>query len=364
MQSASQLPSPGSRTLAQWWRQLQPYRPGALWIGYTYLHRIESTVRASQPRKLEPLARLILQALKLEPKSGSCCAAGECLHRLQERLQLPNAVLRQILVGLEKEVLVQENLGENWTITERGQRALDHYEYLVEQDERRIFPFLERVDERGHRVLPPHYAPLGECPSTPWHVQNGEGFDPTLLVDSMHRPLLWKQEFGFPADVEPIDPPSGSVAMPPWRDVIIDRPEQALLALTLPADASKLLGFAVRVESWMLLDAVPVLQLPLTAAQELWPALRADLDPVVLKEAWLAWCRQRSFPIGEASSCELSYQPGHLEVQAPERFLQRLRSARSDVFKGESWLLLGEGHLRPAVVLQVRARSRADAGSH
>jgi hypothetical protein len=359
MQSASQLPYPGSRTLAQWWRQLQPFQPSAYWVCYVYVHRIEATVRMAQNRRIEPLARLLLQALRLEPAASPCCGQGECLHHLQQRLQLPAAVLHRILLSLEQDALIEAKSQGSWTTTERGLRALELQEYPIVGHQRWVFPFVERVNDRGRRLLPPHYLPLAECPCSPWQVEAGETFEPVLLPESLSQPLSWKQEFGFPSGVEQVE----VAASPLWRQVIVDRPEKALLMLVLPRGERELLGFSVRVENWTLLDE-PALRLSLPPAQALWPVLRESPETGALREAWVGWCRQRSLPVGEAEACELTYQPGHLDVQAPERLLQRLRSARSDVFKGESWLLLGEGHLRPAVVLRVHARSRADAESH
>ena len=42
-----------------------------------------------------------------------------------------------------------------------------------------------------------------------------------------------------------------------------------------------------------------------------------------------------------------------LRVQAPPRFLERLHALRSDVLKGEAWLLVGTGHLRPVARIEI-----------
>ncbi len=354
MPSSSQLPFPGSRTLAQWWRQLQPVHPRALWVGHLYLHRLEAPVRSARRVKLDPLAHLVLQALSLEPAASACCGDAVCAERLPERLHLPAAVLHQILNTLQKDALVQQ-AGGGWITTERGRQGLQQQEYPVERQERRVFPFVERLDEQGQRRLPPQYLPLGECPATPWHVQESEQLDPALLMEAVRQPPAWKQEFGFPGDVAEA---GAEVASASWRRVLVDRPEQVFLALA--QCGTEVLGFAVHVDSWALADT-PVLRLPLTAAQSVWPLLREKPETGLVREAWLGWCRQRSLPMGEADASELSYHLDRVEVRAPERLLHRLRSARSDVFKGEAWLLLGTGPLRPAVVLQMHSRTRADA---
>jgi hypothetical protein len=364
MQSASEFPFPGGRALGPWWRQLQSFHPDAFWVGYVHVHRVEAAARSMQVRPLDPLHRLVLQALSFERAPASCCAAAECFHHLQERFHLPVAVLRQLLLHLQKEGLVQEHPGASWAVTEQGKQVLGGHEILGEKSARRRFAFVERVDERGRRILPPHFIPLAECPGSPWHVQEAEHFDLSLLRDTPRRSSAWKQEYGFPLDVLEIESADPGAAAPGWRSVIADRPEQLLLALiaTRAEGTAALLGFAARPEQEALSDK-PVLRLPLAAAQALWPSLTAEPEPGLLPEAWLSWCRQRNLPTADAEACEVGYRSGRLEVRAPERLLHRLRSVRSDVLKGESWLLLGDSFLRPAVALQVHSQSRADVDS-
>ena len=38
------------------------------------------------------------------------------------------------------------------------------------------------------------------------------------------------------------------------------------------------------------------------------------------------------------------------------RLIERLRAARSDVFKGEAWLLVGDGYMRTAVQLTIKQK--------
>jgi hypothetical protein len=356
MQSASQLAYPGSRTVAQWWRRLQQLQRGALWVGHAYLHRIEALARTTQPRPLEPLPRLLLQTLCRE-QSTPCCGKGECIRRLEELLHLPGAILRQVLHEMQRQGLVEQGAAGSWTASERGRQVLDCAQVPSERWERRIFPFLERVDRHGRRAAPPHYAPCGEGPANAWQVPDEQHFDPRLLDESLSQATAWKERFRFPAEVDKIEGTTGTLA--PWRHVLVDRAERIFLALVAPTEpGADLLGFAVRTESWALEESAPVLRLPLAAVAEIWPALAGVPEPSALQEAWVSWCRERSLPLAEAEACALSYRPGCLEVQAPERLLQRLRAARSDVFKGESWLLLGQEYLRPAVALQVGAQAR------
>lgn len=354
MDRASSLSFPGSRTLAQWWRRLQPHRPRALWVGYWYLHRVEAPFISHRHVPLEPLARLLLQALALE-QPEACCGRGECLRRLQARLHVPGAVLQQMLRGLEHDALVAGD-AHGWSATEHGRAASEHDECVQKLTERRIVPFAERPDAEGRRLLPPHFLPVAECAAVPWMVGDEERFDPALLAECLAQPVRWKEAIGFPADAVRLD--DGAEPDAEGRGVIVDRPERAFLAVTL-TDADELLGFAATPTGWELADE-PALRLPATA-RSAWPALAEAPDEADLAEAWAVWCRQRSVPPAETAACRLRWAGGHLDVMAPPRLEQRLRDARSDVFKGEAWLLLGAAHVRPAAALRLHTAARADA---
>src|SRR5262245_6524901 len=108
MDRASSLIFPGSKTLAGWWRQLAPYQPLALWVGYAYVHRIEATVQVLTARPLEPLAALVLQAIDVEQSAGAKVGAPE----LADRLRLPEAILQHVVRGLIDAGLL--SLADGW----------------------------------------------------------------------------------------------------------------------------------------------------------------------------------------------------------------------------------------------------------
>jgi hypothetical protein len=353
MQSAAQLTFPGSKTLAQWGRHL-PRQRGAVWVGYLHLHRIEATVRVVRQRSLEPLAGLLLRVLAAD--SAPCGEVSQL-----RRLPLPEALLHQGMRWLEQEGLIETRGAACWAATERGKQVAQTGEMAAPQWERRTFPFVERIDGQGRRLQPPHYVPCGPGPALAWQVSEQQRFDAAMLDDSVAQPPAWKQAFQFPGDVDS----TAARSLPAWRRVIIDEAEQLFVVLVLPEAATggsgEVLGFAVRVDHWALADA-PLLRLPQHAAVTLWPALATAPDMSKLRGDWLGWCRERGFPSAEAEACTVAYRAGHLDVAAPERLMQRLRAARSDVFRGDSWLLLGHDYLRAAVLLQVRAQARAASG--
>src|SRR4051812_913572 len=141
MDRASALPFPSSRTLAGWWRQLQPHAPRGLWVGHAYLHRIEAPVRTVRRRPLDPLAAQLLRALTLAPAASSC-PRPECVQALEGRLHLPAAILRHHLRDLAQDGLVAWTADRGWSLTPAGHDALDHGEHRHQTEERRVFPFV------------------------------------------------------------------------------------------------------------------------------------------------------------------------------------------------------------------------------
>jgi hypothetical protein len=341
MDRASSLIFPGSKTLAGWWRQLAPYQPRALAVGYGFVHRIEAAVQVQVEQPVEPLARLILQAISLT--SGGDAGAAE----LGAQLRLPGVVVHHALTHMHTNGLLAM-AGERWRPTERGRHALQHGAVGVRAAARRVFPFLERLDSSGQRVAAPHFVPLAECIGAPWPVDERHQFEVAALQRDITAPPANKQASGFPLDVEALaDGPD----LENWQRVVVDRPERVMLVLLAGKDEVQ--GLAVKVDGWALFERTPVVRLP-APAEALWPETPTA---AVCQEAWRGWCKQRQLPIGEVDACALAYQPPRLEVQAPARLLQRLQAAKSDLFRGEAWLLVGDGYLRTAALLAVRANA-------
>jgi len=339
MDRASSLIFPGSKTLAGWWRQLLPCQPQAFWVGYGYVHRIEAPVNVLRAQPVELFTHLVLQALALD-RADSVGATG-----LQKRLGLPAAVVQRVLVGMESDGFVVRSGALGWRISDLGADALRNQHYHRPAQERRVFPFLERLDSSGQRLGSPRYVPLGECVATPWQVDDPHRFDVAWLRTVIEQPREADDGSAFPADVQSL---VNSAATEPWKQVIVDRPERVLLLLV--KSAAELLGFAVKIDGWTLCDQTPALRLPAAAlAPDLVPSVSSD----VWHEAWRNWCRERQLPLNEVEACAISYRAPRLEVLPPPRLLQRLQAAKSDLFKGDAWLLVGDGYVRQAAQLTV-----------
>ena len=291
MTVASPLVFPGSRTLASWWKQLVPLQPQALWTGHLLLHRVEALAALQLVAPLDPIGRFLLKALALTGRGS--------LVDLEQNLHLGLPLLRQLLRHLGSEQLVMPEAGETWSLTALGRQALEQDSYPRIQTERRAFYFVE--NERPPQ--PPHFLSLRTQPATlAWPIIDGWRFEPSHLRDCVARPVVWKQQFGFPLEVQQIvgaepgrDPPA--LAAPAWQRVIFDRPERMVVAVVLaPAgdERERLLGFSVQPEGWILQTAEPAFAVE-ADWQEVFPDLAVDPPLDQWRQAWRAWCQPRGY---------------------------------------------------------------------
>jgi hypothetical protein len=335
---------PGGRTLAGWWKVLAPLQPQAVSVGHLLLHRVEALARVPQAHRLDVLPFFALKALAQTP--------GEPLERVDNRLHLGRALLRQVVAQLEAEQLVAPCEGGAWSLTGEGQKALVQGDYQREVNERRVFDFAEPQRPDG----PPVFLRLQrDLVFEPWFAVGDWHFDARVLEEVARRPDAWKERHGFPTDVrEILLPQTNAVEAPPWQRILLDRPAHliAVLILVPAADGhEQLQAFAVRRDGWELDSREPVFTLPDGKA------LVADFvtEPTAddWRQAWRAWCQPRSLPAAEVEACALEPSGWRLRVLANSRLIDRLRSARSDALKGEAWVLAGTGRLRPAARLEL-----------
>ncbi len=345
MTVASPLVFPGSRTLASWWKQLAPFQPQALWTGHLLLHRVEALTALQLVAPVDPICSFLLKALALTGRAS--------LSDLEQNLHLGRPLLRQLLRHLETEHLIAPEETETWSLTSLGRQALEQGSYQRIRTERRAFYFVESELP----PQPPHFLSFRGQPATlAWPLLDGWRFEPKQLQDCLAQPVAWKQRFGFPLDVQQIlgaDPAAPTASA--WQRVILDHPERMVAAMVLaPAGDGheRLLGFSVQPEGWILQNAEPAFTVE-AGWQEVFPDLAADPSLEQWRQAWRAWCQPRGLPIAEVDACILERHAYQLRVQAPPRLVERLRAARSDVFKGDAWLLGGTGRLRPAVQLEL-----------
>jgi len=238
------------------------------------------------------------------------------------------------------------DISGRWAPTPLGRHGLHHGHYAVETTERRVFHFLEACDAVGQRTRPPHFLNLRGIHGTPWYANAAHPFDAAWLRQCLDQPEEWKQTRGFPADiVRVLEQPAHGEETSAWQRVLVDHPEQALAVLILAGGAGgpRLLGFTARQEGWQLHMTEPLLVLD-RGWEELFPEMIVPAQDV-LDRAWRGWAQAHGIPETEMRVLGLA---GHrLQMQAPASAVARLRA-----IKGDTWLLLGEGHLRPALQLE------------
>lgn len=349
MDRASSLIFPGGRTLAAWWRQLAPLQPEGLWVGYGFVHRIEAAVNARGEQPIDALTHLILQALHLEETAAPNHVPGVGLPSLLERLHLPAAVILNLLTDMQADGLVHRPAPERWQASEVVRHALERRSFPVRVEKRWSFPFLECLNAAGERTGKAQYLPLAECAGAAWLVAEPHRFDVAWLRESIDQSPEWKQAAAFPLEVESLAAGSAEA----WKQVVLDRPERVMLVLVKACQSRELLGFAAKVDGWTLYDRAPVLRVPATTTVP-WPEIAEEPPMSVWQDAWRSWCKQRQLPSNEVETCSLAFSAPRLEIQAPPRLVQRLHAAKSDLFKGEAWLLVGAGYCRTAVQLVVK----------
>jgi hypothetical protein len=288
------------------------------------------------------LAHLILQA--------STCNGHQSisLKEMGDRLRLPLAIIRRVVTDIQESGLLETEGAGHWRLSAHGQHAMQRGTLPVRGPRRRVFPFIERLDSVGHRLGPPIYSPMAESHGSTWAVSESLCFDVAELRACIERPTAWKQACSFPLDVEAL---AQDEAVDDWQRVVVDRPERVLLALVSvkTPDTTELHGYSVKIDGWTLNDRSPILRIG--GSSEIWPA---EPTSAIWQETWHNWCKQRPLPANEVDACSLTWHAPRLEVQAPSRLIQRLQGAKSDLFKGEAWILVGDGYVRLAAQLSAR----------
>src|SRR5262249_6799490 len=157
-------------------------------------------------------------------------------------------VLARLSCELAGEGLLAPAAGDRPALTPAGRQALESGAYVARTRGRRAF----YVVDNSPLQRPPHFVPLE--PRRPSFPGVDEWRSDAALVDECVRQTPgWKSRYRFPAEGAAGLGPAPEE--PDWRRVILDRPEQLLLAFVRAsggADGPALLGFPVRAEGWVL----------------------------------------------------------------------------------------------------------------
>jgi hypothetical protein len=333
MTAAAPMTLPGGKALVGWWRDCAAWSPRRLWFAHLILHRVEALVEVDQPGPLAGLARAALAFLARQQGalSPAALAAG-----LDLELTLVATLLGRLREGGLVEFAGSDSAARP---TPAGREFLQGRP--AGRQERRSFYFTD--------TRPPVYLPLTPQAALPLPPPGGWRFDLGALEACLARPAEWKRRHGFPAEVVRLIWSKGSVDARTWREVPLDRPEQVYLLLVEVAYGT-VLGLSVQPGGWELVRE-PAVRLP--AGAEVVESLAGEAGADAWRQAWLAWCQQRSLPAGEVEACKLEPAGHRLVVKAPGRLVERLRHAKSEALRGEAWLLAGTGRVRPAALIEV-----------
>jgi hypothetical protein len=306
------------------------------------LHHVEALVRTARTARLDRFAAGVLRALSL--------GSPATLDDLEPRLHLGRQVLAVALRELASAGLVEGDATGRWQPTAAGREGLQTGSYPHTCHERRRFHFRDS----GRPGQPPHFLRLNGIPAAPLPPPDSWCFDPDLLQACVAREADWKQRHGFPAEVAEVVPPSALGAMshapPAWKGVIVDRAEHLFVVLAAAGD--ELLGFAAETQGWTLRTPEPVARLG-PGWEEAFPDLAEEASEEHWRAAWRAWCYARGLPPEGTESCAFRREGHVVKVTAPREVVSRWRGRGSEAFRGEAWLLAGEGPLRAAAVAEV-----------
>jgi hypothetical protein len=363
-----QSAAPSGRVLADWWRQLASQSPRQLWLVDWLIHRLEVLARGTRSESLDQLQRLLLEGLALprptgtdsclsrksaKPSdaidhaasgSGSSTDAGSysSAAELAKRLGIDAGLIAGFLTDAVGRGLAESGPDRTWRLTDLGRTAIKAEVFARTTFERRTFYL---------RNNPPGFLPLKE-PGHPVTILETPPAPLTELQACVERPAVWKERVGFPTSVEAIADMTASLPLStePWMRIPVDRPERLIAAMIRRADG-RVVIYAAKQEDWSL-HSEPVLDLAADAAHELLPL--SDKTADAWRQPWNTWCRMiRGVTAAEADAASLEKSGHRLVVRAPQ-LADRLRLARTELFRGEAWLFAGEPHTREALQIELK----------
>ncbi len=160
---ASSLAYPGSRALAEWWRQISAYRPIRIWFGHLFLDRVEALVGLKRPYRPDTLSLLVLEALAIESPAT--------VERVESRLHVGIHLTGRLLHRLAANGLIAP-ASRGWALAEQGKELLNGGTPLRPVNERRFFYFLD--NDSGHSA---HFVSFPPGIASPYSPPTARPFD-------------------------------------------------------------------------------------------------------------------------------------------------------------------------------------------
>jgi hypothetical protein len=258
------------------------------------------------------------------------------------RLHVDAGVVAGLLTVAAEQGLAEEGPGRTWRLTDLGRGAMTTGAFIRTTFERRTFFF---------RNDPPGFLPLKDS-GHPVSILETPPAPLAELQACVERSTDWKKRVGFPMAVAAIEDMTAILPpkVEPWMRIPVDRPDRLVAAMIRTTDG-RVVAYPAKTDDWSL-RSEPALDLDADAAREL--LALDDKTADAWRHSWNHWCRMiRGITSAEADAASLEKSDNRLVVRAPQ-LADRLRLARTELFRGEAWLLAGEPHTREAAQIDLK----------
>ncbi|OWK41780.1 hypothetical protein [Fimbriiglobus ruber] len=312
--------------------------------GHVTVIHTEVLLETSVRQPLDPLTRAVLTSLPL--------VAPPTPDGLNSLLQIGEARVATALASARQRGLVEACRPADAVpclrVTDAGRAALvdgvpdPHWERVRFSFRNGQFVPLPAVDLAQSSTAPP-----GDGPK--------RGLQ--LVRAATERPADWRAHACFPVpDGRVVGPGDDVPEWVRWRAVPIESASEVavVVAAVGTADESAIVGFVTAPPDWPLADE-PTFTMSGPPARAAFPELFAPVAPASLRAAWVGWAKSRAVPADNLNTSQLTLDGDRLVVAVPDRLGTWLRAHRADVFRGDTWVWVGDGPLRRPAQLDVRA---------
>ena len=241
--------------------------------------------------------------------------------------------------------------GQGWTLTEKGFEPRESH--ALPSPGERAFWFLSDLEDSQTRTL--------IVPSTTAVFQSVESNQISrrsleALYGCTGKDFKWKKARGFPLDVESVlvpertNPSSGRAD---WERIVVVHPyrlQAALISYVRSSGQTAVAAFPYQEHGWSL-ASTPVFDLS-SSWDEAFPQLPLIPADDMLAQAWQKWLAQRGVTGATADQYRIERQGDRVFVLPPQGAPDVLGGTRGDLSRGEAWLILHEGSLRRALLLE------------
>jgi len=327
---------PGGKTFAGWNRQLASLQPRLLLAADLRVEEVDLQVRVRRERCVDPLSRLMLDTF---PDQGFIATSA-----LAALTPIDPYLIRSLTLELRKAGLIQIDQGEGMALTNAGEQARSAGTYWSIGCVRRSFHFL---DLRPATV--PVFVKADHWPLQPSPGQGtvAEALGPGAVLGALAQPAKWKQEWGFPEEIDAVLDLSAPGPCDVRQRVPVIRVRRLCVAIVGIGgeERREWLILPAKPDGWSVSGLEPLQRLPDTAI----PVLEVDR----WRDSWMGWCKSKRIPAKDSDSCHLKAADNQLQVQFPAALTDSLRKARDELLKTDTWVTTDAPPFRWGMPLRV-----------